>query len=130
MELAPELHLIDAIPGGCIQSLRIMPVRSIWEHMWNKYIPDTATQWLSVSHERLAQAILRLGARFSSKFPGRKISVWLVIPRAPYVVCDPIKNPMIALWEAVEGVVSGGFQMTEAEFQNVDESGLIPSLEP
>jgi hypothetical protein len=44
-------------------------------------------------------------------------------------MCDPIKNPMITLWEVVEGVVSGGFQMTEAEFQNVDGSGLIPSLE-
>jgi len=60
-------------------------------------------------YERLAQAILRLGMRNS----GRKVSVWFVIPRVPYVICDPIRECVVALWEMVEGAVSFGFQMTE-----------------
>jgi len=68
-------------------------------------------------YERLAQAILRLGMRNSR----RKISVWFVIPRVPYVLYDPILECVVALWKEVEGVVSFGFQMTEAEGRNIDK---------
>jgi hypothetical protein len=99
--------------------------------MWDGKFPNTATPRMRPSYERLAQAILRLGTRFSSKFPGKKISVWFVIPQVPYVMCGPIKDPMVALWEAVEGVVSFGFQMTETESQNVDRRGdPTPGLRP
>jgi len=79
---------------------------------------------LMTPYEKLAQAILRLGMRNS----GRKISFWLVVPQVPYVLCDPIMECVITLWEKVEGVVSFGFQMTEAEDQNIDKRHPITDL--
>ena len=75
-------------------------------------------------YKALAQAILRLTMRN----PRRKISVCLVVPRVPYVILDPVAECVIALWKAVEGVVSFGFQMTEAESQNTDERHPITNL--
>jgi len=75
-------------------------------------------------YEKLAQAILRLGMRYS----GRKISVWLVVPQVPYIMCNPIMECVIAVWKMVEGVVSFGFQMTEAESQNIDKRHPITYL--
>lgn len=124
----PELRLIDAIPGGCIQSLRIMPSRALWEHMWIGTFNGATS--LRTPHDQLAQAILRLGMRFSSRNPGGKISIWFVIPRVPYIMCDHTRDSVIALWEAVEGVVSFGFQMTEAESWNINRKHSIPCLEP
>ena len=72
-------------------------------------------------YERLAQAILRLGIRSSR----RKISVWFVIPRVPYVICDPIVECVVALWKEVEGVVSFGFRMTEVESQYAERYPII-----
>ena len=121
---APELHLIDAIPGGCIQSLRVMPDRALWQNMWGGDFSEVEPSWLVPPYERLAQAILRLGMRNS----GRKISVWFVVPRVPYVICDPVRECVLALREKVEGAVSFGFQMTEAEFQNIDRRHPITNL--
>ena len=75
-------------------------------------------------YERLAQAILRLGMRYS----GRKISVWFVVPRVPYVMHNPIMECVIAVWRMVEGVVSFAFQMTEAESCNIDKRHPITNL--
>lgn len=121
---APELRLIDAISGGSIQSLRVMPDRIIWQKMRDGDFSDIEPSKLMPPYERLAQAILRLGMRYS----GKKISVWFVIPRVPYVMCSPITECVIALWEAVEGVVSFGFRMTEAEPQNIDKRHPITGL--
>ncbi|KAF9651209.1 hypothetical protein BDM02DRAFT_3267294 [Thelephora ganbajun] len=130
VEEAPELYLLDAISGGCIQSLRIMPSRVFWEHMWIG-VSGMGTPWLTVrsSHVRLAQVILQLGIRFSSNNDGRKIAVWFAIPQVPYVMWNPIRDSVIALWDLVEDVVSFGFQMIVAEFRNVDMRYSIPSLE-
>lgn len=92
--------------------------------MWCGDFSKEEPTFLVPAYERLAQAILRLGLRNS----GRKITVWLVIPRVPYIMCDPIMEYVIALWKVVEGVVSLGFQMTEAESQNIDKRRSITSL--
>ena len=126
---ASEPYLIDAIPGDCIQLLRIMPSRVLWEHLWMGHLSDTTIPRLKAAHEKLAQAIRQLGMRFSSKNRGRKISVWFVIPRVPYIMRGLIKDSVIALWEAVEGIVSFGFEMTETELQNIDKRCSIPGLE-
>lgn len=125
----PELYLIDAIPGDCIKLLRIMPSQVLWEHQWADSLPDTAIPWLKAAHKRLAKAINRLGMRFSSKNYGRKIPVRFVIPRVPYIMCDPIKDSVAALWEVVEDAVSLGFEMTEAELRNIDKRHSISGLE-
>jgi len=75
-------------------------------------------------YERLAQAVLRLGMCY----PGRKISVWFVIPRVPYVICDPIKECVVTLWEKVESAVSFRFRMKESEPQNLDKRRSITNL--
>jgi len=123
-ESAPELRLVDAIPGGCIQSLRVMPNRDIWLSMWDDDFENAESSMLMPPYEALAQAILQLGMRNSRK----KISVWIVVPRVPYAICDPILECVIALWEKIEGVVSFGFLMTEAEDQNIDKRHLITNL--
>jgi len=79
---------------------------------------------LITPYEKLAEAIVRLGMRN----PGRKISVWFVVPRVPYVICDPVRECVVALWERVEEVVSFQFQMTEVESQNIDERHPITGL--
>lgn len=126
---AQEPHLVDAIPGDRVPLLRIMPCQLIWGRQWRGDLPESATVWLRATHERLAHAIRRLGMRFSAKNSGKKISVRFVIPRVPYVMCDPIRNSVIAFWEVVEDVVSFEFEMTEAESENVDERRLIYNLE-
>jgi len=118
------LHIIDAIPGGCIQSLRVMPDPLFWRHMWDGRFSGVETFMFMPPYEKLAQAILRLGMRNS----GRKISVWLVIPRVPYVICDTVMECVVALRKAVEGVVSFGFQMTEGEDQNTDKRHPVTNL--
>ena len=127
---AQEPYLVDEIPGDLVQLLRIMPSQILWEHLWNGDLPESATEWLGTAHERLAQAIRQLGIRFSAKNRGRKISVRFVIPRVPYVMCDPIKNSVIALWEVVEDAVLLEFEMTEDEPRNIGERRLIYNLEP
>jgi len=92
--------------------------------MWDDGFSDAELSKLMPPYERLAQAILRLGVRNSR----RKISVWFVIPRVLYVICDPILECMVALWKEVEGVVSFGFWMTEAESQNTDKRHLFTNL--
>jgi len=129
MDEAPELYFIDAIPGDCIQLLRIMPSRDLWQRLWVGRLLDTEKLRLKAAHERLAQTICQLGMRFSSKNHGRKISVWFVIPRVPYIIHGPVEDSVIALWEAVEGVVSFGFEMTGAESRRTDERRPIPGLE-
>lgn len=115
---APELCLVDAIPRGRIQSLRIRPARVFWRYTWNGGFNDMTTlPWVKAPHEKLAQAILRLVERN----PGRKVSVWYVIPRVPYTLSGPVKDSVIALWEAVEAQVSFGFQMIEDESQSFGE---------
>jgi len=104
--------------------LRFMPEQAFWHHMWRGAFSGVEPSKLMPLYMGLAQAIFRLGMRFS----GRKISVWLVIPRVPYIICDPIMECVIALWKEVEGVVSFGFQMTEAEAQNVDKRCPITNL--
>ena len=126
---AQEPHLIDAIPGDRVPLLRIMPCQIVWGHQWRGDLPASATVWLKTTHERLAQAVRRLGLRFSAKNRGEKISVRFVIPRVPYVMRDPIRLSVIAFWEVVEDAVSFEFEMTEAEPQNVDERRLIYRLE-
>ena len=121
---------MDAIPGDRIQLLRIMFSQTLWEHLWNGGLPESATVWVKTAHERLAQAIRQLGIRFSAKNRGRKISVRFVIPRVPYVMRDPIKDSVIAFWEVVEDTVSLEFEMTNAELWNIDERRLIYNLEP
>ena len=118
------LYLIDAIPGGCIQSLRVLPDRSLWIGMWDGSVSGVEPSRLMPPYEKLAQAILRLGMRNS----GRKVSVWFVIPRTPYIIRDPVMECVVALWTAVEGVVSFGFHMTEAEAQNVDKRHPVTNL--
>jgi len=120
----PGLDLIDAIPGGCIQSLRVMPDCIMWQNMWHGIFSGIEPLKLMPQYERLAQAILRLGKCNS----GRKISAWLVVPRVPYIMCNPIMECVIAVWKEVEGVVSFRFQMTEAEDQNIDERHPITNL--
>ena len=121
VEVTPESYLVDAIPGGCIQSLRIMPDRALWEHMWDGSFSGIPSSALMAPYERMAHAILRLATRNS----GEKISVWYVIPRAPYVMCDPVKDTVIAFWGIVESAVTFGFQMTEVELQNIERRDLI-----
>ena len=101
-----------------------MPDRIIWENMWGGDFSDVEPSKLMPPYERLAQAMLRLGMRC----PGRKISVWFVIPRVPYIICDPIKECVVALWEKVESAVSFGFRMTESEPQNFDKRHSITNL--
>ena len=127
---AREPYFVDAIPGDCIQLLRIMPSQDLWDHMWDDDLPASAPLWLGAAHEKLAQTIRQLGIRFSAKNRGRKISVRFVIPRVPYVMCDPMKYSVIAFWEVVEDTVSLEFEMTEAELQNLDKRRLIYNLEP
>jgi len=124
VDAAPEFQLIDAIPEGCIQSLRIMPDRLIWRRMWRRGFSDVEPTTLMPPYERLAQAILRLGMRNS----GRKVSVWFVVPRAPYVICDQLRDCVVSLWEKVEGTVSFGFQMTEVEPRNINRRHPITNL--
>jgi hypothetical protein len=126
MDNASELYLIDAIPGDCVQLLRIVPCNALWEHLWAGNISHAATLRLKAPHESLAQAIRQLGARFSSKNRGRKISVRFIIPRVPYIMRGPVGDYVIALWEAVEGVVSFGFEMRAAESQNDDKRYSLP----
>ena len=123
-DVTPELQLIDAIPVGCIQSLRIIPDRVHWRYVWGGLPWVLSSSSLIPPYEKLAQAILRLGMRYSK----RKISVWFVVPRVPYVICDPVRECVVALWERVEGAVSFGFQMTEAESQNIDKGHSITEL--
>ena len=119
-----EVQLIDAIPRGCIQSLRVMPDSIFWHYMWRGHSSDKKPSKFMAQYKGLAKAILRLGMRNS----GRKISVWFVIPRAPYIMREPIMECVIALWKEVEDMVSFGFQMTETEPVNSDKRHPITNL--
>ena len=121
---APEVHLIDSIPGGCIRSLRILPGQALWQNMWGGSFLHIESSRFMPQHESLAQAIFRLGVRNS----GRKISVWFIIPRVPYAICEPLMECIIALWEKVGSVVSFGFQMTETDSPGTDGSHSFPPL--
>ena len=101
-----------------------MPDRALWDNMWSGNFSDVEPSKFMSQYEKLAQVIFRLGMRSS----GRKISVWFVVPRVPYVICDPIMECTIALWEKVEGVVSFRFQMTEADSPNVVKKYLFPTF--
>ena len=96
----------------------------LWQNMWGGDFSDVESSNLMPPYERLAQAILRLGMRY----PGRKLPVWLVVPQVPYVICDPVRECVVALWEKVEGAVSFGFQMTETERRNIDKRHPITNL--
>jgi len=125
-----EPYLIDTIPGDRLQLLRIMPSLVIWQYLWIQTPSDAETPRFKTANERLAQAIRRLGIRFSSKNSGRKLPVWFVIPQVPYIISRPIRDSVIALWEAVEDVVSFGFEMTGAQSWNIDKRRSVPGLYP
>jgi len=101
-----------------------MPDQIIWENMWGGYFSGVKPSRMMPPYERLAQAVLRLGMRY----PGRNISVWFVIPRVPYIIRDPIKECVVALWEKVESAVSFGFWMTESEPQDINKRRPITNL--
>ena len=80
--------------------------------------------WLKNSNKKSAQGLFRDVCFFND--PRWKVSIQFVTPLVPYIVCDPIVDSIIILWDtAVRGASFGCYYETADQPRNTEERRWI-----